>query len=62
MAVSTWLAATVVLSIVIALLPQQNFDSYFLVFGKCGVIRHRLYRDSVILSVFFGRRSSLSFF
>ena len=37
------------LSIVIALPPHQNFGSYFLVFGKCGVTPNRLYRDSLTL-------------
>ena len=37
------------LSIVIALPPHQNFGSYFSVFGKCGVIPHRLHRHSLTL-------------
>ena len=27
-----------------------NFGSYYLVFGKCGVTPHRLYRDSLTLT------------
>ena len=30
--------------------PHQNFGSYFLVFGKCGVTPYRLYSDSLSLS------------
>ena len=30
--------------------PHQNFRSYFLVFGKCGVTPYRLYSDSLTLS------------
>ena len=38
------------LSIAIALPPQKNFSSYFLVFGKCWVTPHRLYCDSLTLT------------
>ena len=39
------------LSIVIALLPHQNFGCYFSVFTKCGVTQHRLYRVSLTLKL-----------
>ena len=29
---------------------HQNFGSYFLIFGKCGVTQYHLYRDSLTLS------------
>ena len=29
--------------------PHQYCDSYFLIFRKCGVTSHRLYRDSLTL-------------
>ena len=38
--------------------PHQNFDSYFLVFGKCGVTPHRLYRDLIAVTLKAVLRSS----
>ena len=48
MTVSVWLATSVVVSRYLSHSPRhQNFGSYFLVFGKCGITPHRLYRDSL---------------
>ena len=52
MAVSLWLSATVVITCYCT--PSHpNFGCYFLVFIKCGVTAHRLYRDSLTLMFHF---------
>ena len=51
MAVSVWLATSVVINRYLShSLSHQNFGSYFLGFGKFGVTTHRLYRDSLTLT------------
>ena len=52
---SQYLAPTIVINRYHTPHLNKIFGSYFLVIGKCGVTPHRLYRDSLTLSIFAAR-------